>query len=160
MGSMPLQMSLFSVSSHSCTKCCNQKMHKWLWRWRCSFIPFFLFCSVIPVLQFLSGVVKRDITTSLLLECTVEAVPPVTLVEIRRRDEDGDVVLSTMSGSSQIQTLHYTLGNLMVNDSGAYVCMARNPIGLREQNFTLVVQGEWLPNILLTLKIMTTINLA
>ena len=51
--------------------------------------------SVIPVLQFLSGVVRRDITASLLLECTVEAVPPATLVEIRRRDEDGDVVLST-----------------------------------------------------------------
>ena len=90
--------------------------------------------------------VKRNITASLLLECTVEAVPPATLVEIRRRDEDGDVVLSTMSGSSHIQTLQYTLGNLIVNDSDAYVCVASNPIGLSEQNFTLVVQGEWLPS--------------
>ena len=97
--------------------------------------------------------VRRDVTTSLLLECTVEAVPPATLVEIRRRDEDGDVVLSTMSGSSQIQTLQYTLGNLMVIDSGAYVCVARNPVGLREQNFTLVVQGKWLLN---RISIMTT----
>ena len=101
-------------------------------------------CSVIPVLQFLSGVVRRNITASLLLECTVEAVPPATLVEIRRRDEDGDVVLSTMSGTSQMLILQYTLGNLMVIDSGVYVCVARNPVGLREHNFTLVVQGEWL----------------
>ena len=42
--------------------------------------------------------------------------------------------------------LQYTLGNLMVNDSGVYVCVAINPIGLSEQNFTLVVQGEWLLN--------------
>ena len=86
--------------------------------------------------------VRRDVTTSLLLECTVEAVPPVTFVEIRRRDEEGDVLLSTMSGSSRMLTLQYTLGNLMVNDSGVYVCVAGNFIGLREQNFTLVVQGE------------------
>ena len=86
--------------------------------------------------------VRRDITTSLLLECTVGAVPPVTFVEIRRRDEEGGVLLSTMSGSSQMLTLQYTLGNLMVNDSGVYVCMANNSIRLREQNFTLVVQGE------------------
>ena len=86
--------------------------------------------------------VRRDVTASLLLECTVEAVPPATLVEIRRRYEDGDVVLSTMSGSSQMQTLQNTLGDLMVNDSGVYVCVARNPVGLSEQNFTLVVQGE------------------
>ena len=100
--------------------------------------------------------VRRDITTSLLLECTVEAVPPATLVEIRRRDEDGDVVLSTMSGSLQIQTLQYTLWNLMVNESGVYVCVARNPIGLREQNFTLVVQGEWLLNGIQALSMMIT----
>ena len=67
--------------------------------------------------------VRRDITASLLLECTVEAEPPVTLVEIRRRDEDGDVVLSTMSGSSQMLILQYTLGNLMVIDSGVAICM-------------------------------------
>ena len=86
--------------------------------------------------------VRRDITTSLLLECTVEAVPPVTFVEIRRRNEEGDVVLSTMSESSRMLILQYTLGNLMVNDSGVYVCVAGNSIGLRKQNFTLVVQGE------------------
>jgi len=112
-------------------------------------------CSVIPVLQFLSGVVRRDITTSLLLECTVESVPPVTLVEIRRKNEEGDVVLSTMSGTSRMLILQYTLGNLMVNDSGVYVCVASNPDGLREQNFTLVVQGEWLLNRMLILRIMT-----
>ena len=95
-------------------------------------------------------------TTSLLLECTVEAVPPATLVEIRRRDEDGDVVLSTMTGTSRMQTLQYTLGNLMMNDSGIYVCVASNPIGLREQNFTLVVQGKWLPNRMQALIIITT----
>ena len=94
------------------------------------------------------SVVRRDITASLILECTVEAIPPVTFVEIRRRYEDGDVLLSTMSGSSQMLILQYTLGNLMVNqnDSGVYVCVASNPIGLSEQSFTLVVQGEWLLN--------------
>ena len=113
--------------------------------WRCSFKPLFFLshCSVIPVLQFLSGVVRRDITTGLLLECTVEAVPPVTFIEIRRRNEKGDVLLTTMSGSSRMLTLQYTLGGLMVNDSGVYACVAGNSIGLREQNFTLVVRGEW-----------------
>ena len=98
--------------------------------------------SVIPVLQFLSGVVRKDITASLLLECTVEAVPPATLVEVRRRDEDGDVILSTMSETSQMLILQYTLGNLMVNDSGVAICMC----GYQPHwtDFTLVVQGEWL----------------
>ena len=98
--------------------------------------------------------VRRDVNTSLLLECTVEAVPPVTFVGIRRRDEEGDVVLSTMSGSSQMLTLQYTLGGLMVNDSGVYVCVANNSIGTKEQNFTLVVQGES------NLRNMTTTSLA
>ena len=98
--------------------------------------------------------VRRDITTSLLLECTVEAVPPVTFVEIRRRNEEGDVVLSTMSGNSQVLTLQYTLEDLMANDSGVYVCVANNSIGTKEQNFTLVVQGES------TLRNMTTTSLA
>ena len=126
------------------------------------FIPFcsLSHCSDIPVLQFFSGVVKRDVTTSLLLECTVEAVPPVTFAEIRRRNEEGDVLLSTMSGNSQMLTLQYTLGNLMVNDSGVYVCVASNSIGTKEQNFTLLVQGEWPPNRMLALQIMTTIILA
>ena len=118
------------------------------------FIPF---CSlshrlVIRVLQFLSGVVRRDVNTSLLLECTVEAVPPVTFVEIRRRNEEGDVVLSTMSGSSRTLTLQYTLEDLMVNDSGVYVCVANNSIGTKEQNFTLVVQGESILNVKVTIK--------
>ena len=52
--------------------------------------------------------------------------------------------------------LQYTLGNLMVNDSGVYVCVAINPIGLSEQNFTLVVQGEWLLNRMQALIIITT----
>ena len=102
--------------------------------------------------------VRRDITNSLLLECTVEAVPPVTFVEIRRRDEERDVVLSTMSGSSRMLTLQYTLGNLMVNDSRVYVCVANNSIGTKEQNFTLVVQGESTLN-MLALRIMTTPSL-
>ena len=38
-------------------------------------------------------------------------------------------------------TLQYTLENLMLNDSGVYVCVANNSVGLREQNFSLVVQG-------------------
>ena len=104
--------------------------------------------------------VRRDITTSLLLECIVEAVPPVTLVEIRRRDEEGDLVLSTMSGSSRLLTLQYTLGNLMVNDSGVYVCVANNSIGTKKQNVTLVVQGESNLNIMLAVRIMTTTSLA
>ena len=126
------------------------------------FIPlcFLSHRLVIPVLQFFSGVVKRDVTTSLLLECTVEAVPPVTFVEIKKRNEEGDVLLSTMSGNSQMLTLQYILGNLMVNDSGVYVCVASNSIGTKEQNFTLLVQGEWPPNRMLALQIMTTIILA
>ena len=124
------------------------------------FFYYHFFCSVIPVLQFLSGVVRRDASTSLLLECTVEAVPPVTFVEIRRRNEEGDVLLSTMSGSSQVLTLQYTLGNLIVNDSGVYVCVASNSIGIRKQNFTLVVQGELPLNRMLSFRIMTANSLA
>ena len=104
--------------------------------------------------------VRRDVNTSLLLECTVEAVPPVTFVEIRRRNEEGDVLLSTMSGSSQVLILQYTLGNLTVNDSGVYVCVASNSIGTREQNFTLVVQGKLPLNRMLSFRIMTANSLA
>ena len=96
----------------------------------------------------------------MLVECTAEAVPPVTFVEIRRRDEEGDVVLSAMSGNSQMLTLQYTLEDLMVNDSGVYVCVANNSIGTKEQNVTLVVQGESTLNIMLALRNMTTTSLA
>ena len=101
--------------------------------------------------------VRKDISTSLVLECTVEAVQPVAF-EIRRRNEEGDAALSTMSGSSRMLTLQYTLGNLTVNDSGVYVCVANNSIGTKEQNFTLVVQGESTLN-MLALRIMTTPSL-
>ena len=92
----------------------------------------------------------RNATTSLVLDCTVEAVPPVPFLEIRRRSQEGDIVLSTTPGSSRIVTLQYTLENLMLNDSAVYVCVANNSIGLEEQNFTLVVQGgkmEHLPSL-------------
>ena len=85
--------------------------------------------------------VRRDATTTLLLECTVYAEPPVTLAEIRRRSQEEKVVLSTTSGSSRMLTLQYTLENLMLNDSAMYVCVANNSVGLRKQNFSLVVQG-------------------
>ena len=108
------------------------------------------FCSssnlVAPFLQqFLSGVVRKDATTSLFLMCRVDAVPPTTFVEIRRRSEGGDTVLnSVLGGSRPTLTVQYTLGNLMLNDSGVYVCIANNSIGRAEDNFTLVVQGEWI----------------
>ena len=87
--------------------------------------------------------VRRDVATSLLLMCRSDAVPPATFVEIRRRSEGGDTVLNSALGTSRTVTVQYTLGNLMLNDSGVYVCVANNSIGLMEQNFTLVVQGEW-----------------
>ena len=139
-------------------KCCTHKIN-YVSSYECVILCHF-FCSVMPVLHFISGVVRRDVTTSLLVECTVEAVPPVTFVEIRRRDEEGDVVLSAMSGNSQMLTLQYTLGYLMVNDSGVYVCVANNSIGTKEQNVTLVVQGESTLNIMLALRNMTTTSLA
>ena len=87
--------------------------------------------------------IRRDATTSLLLECTVEAVPPVAFIEIRRRSQEGDVrVLNMAPGSSRRLTLQHTLQNLMVNDSAVYVCVANNSVGLKKQNFTLVVQGN------------------
>ena len=87
---------------------------------------------------------RKDATTSLLLMCRVDAVPPTAFVEIRRRSEGGDMVLNNALGSSRTMlTVQYTLGNLMLNDSGVYVCVANNSIGLVEENFTLVVQGEW-----------------
>ena len=77
----------------------------------------------------------------MLLECTVHAEPPATFLEIRRRSQEEEVVLSTTPGSSRMLTLQYTLENLMLNDSAVYVCVANTSIGLEEQNFTLVVQG-------------------
>jgi len=83
-----------------------------------------------------------DATTSLLLVCRVDAVPPARFVEIKRRSEGGDTVLNGVLAPSRAATVQYTLGNLMLNDSAVYVCVANNSIGLMEQNFTLVVQGE------------------
>ena len=92
----------------------------------------------------------RNATTSLLLECMVEAPSPVPFLEIRRRSQEEDLVLSTILGSSRMLTLQYTLENLMLNDSAVYVCVANNSIGLEEQNFTLVVQGGQMEHLTLT----------
>ena len=87
--------------------------------------------------------IRRDATTSLRLECIVEAVPPVAFVEIRRRSQEGNVqVLSSAPGRSRRLTLQHTLQNLMVNDSAVYICVANNSVGLTKQNLTLVVQGD------------------
>ena len=86
--------------------------------------------------------IRKDATTSLRLECIVEAVPPVSFVEIRRSQEGNVQVLSSAPGSSRRLTLQHTLLNLMVNDSAVYICVANNSVGLKKQNFTLVVQGD------------------
>ena len=100
---------------------------------------------VAPVLQlFPFGLVRRDVAASLLLVCRSDAVPPATFVEIRRRSEGGDAVLNSALGTSRTTlVVQYTLGNLILNDSGVYVCVSNNFVGLVEQNFTLVVQSEW-----------------
>ena len=46
---------------------------------------------------------------------------------------------------SNTQRVQYTLSNLMLSDSfDAFFCVANNSVELREQSFTLVVQGGWI----------------
>ena len=87
----------------------------------------------------------RNAGTSLSLFCGANAVPAATFVEIRRRNATDEVVLNrTEFVDSNIQSVRYTLGNLMLSDSfDVFFCAANNSAGLRERNFTLVVQGGW-----------------
>ena len=81
------------------------------------------------------------------LTCTATAVPPATFVEIRKRN-GSETVLATMQGSgSRTLLVMYTLQNLVLGDSGVYVCVASNSEGLTEQNFTLQVQGMYVGSI-------------
>ena len=46
---------------------------------------------------------------------------------------------------SNTQRVQYTLSNLMLSDSfDTFFCVANNSVELREQSFTLVVQGGWI----------------
>ena len=94
--------------------------------------------KVIPI-------VRSNASTSLSLFCGANAVPAATFVEIRRRNAAGDklVLNRTQLVDSDIQSMRYTLRNLMLSDSSdVFFCAANNSVGLREWNFTLVVQGE------------------
>ena len=85
-------------------------------------------------------------STSLSLFCRANAVPPATFVEIRRRNASGnEIVLNrTDLDDSNMQFVQYILSNLMLSDSyDVFSCVANNSVGLRERNFTLVVQGGW-----------------
>ena len=67
-------------------------------------------------------------------------------VEIRRNSTAGDeVVLNrTDLADSNIQRVQYTLSNLMLSDSfDTFFCVANNSVELKEQSFTLVLQGGW-----------------
>ena len=83
--------------------------------------------------------------TSLSLFCRANAVPAATFVEIRRRNATDEIVLNrTDLDDSNMQFVQYTLSDLMLSDSSdVFSCVANNSVGLREQNFTLVVQGGW-----------------
>ena len=94
----------------------------------------------------MTPVVRTNAGTSLSLLCRANAVPPATFVEIRRRNATGDDVVLNRTGlvDSNIQSVRYTLRNLMLSDSSdVFFCAANNSVGLREQNFTLVVQSRW-----------------
>ena len=92
-----------------------------------------------------TGTVRRNVSTSLSLFCRANAVPAATFVEIRRRNATDEIVLNrTDLDDSNIQFVQYTLSNLMLSDSSdVFSCVANNSVGLRERNFTLVVQGGW-----------------
>ena len=46
---------------------------------------------------------------------------------------------------SNTQRVQFTLSNLMLSDSfDTFFCVANNSVELREQSFTLVVQGGWI----------------
>ena len=94
----------------------------------------------------MTGEVRRNASTRLSLFCGANAVPAATFVEIRRRNAIGDelVLNHTELVNSNLQSVRYTLRNLMLSDSfDVFFCAANNSVGLREQNFTLVVQGGW-----------------
>lgn len=104
-------------------------------------------CSVVLVLQFLSGVVRRDMTTSLLLECTVEAVPPATLHGWDQEEGWGwGCGPEYHVRELQMLILQYTLRNLMVNDSGAYVCWLSTPLDWvsKTSHWWFKVSGFWI----------------
>ena len=117
-----------------------------------SYAVFHLSLPVAPDLTFRAGgrdatpVVRRNAGTSLSLFCDANAVPAATFVEIRRRTAAGDelVLNRTELNNSDTQTVRYTLDNLMLSDPfDVFFCAANNSVELREQSFTLVVQGEW-----------------
>ena len=91
----------------------------------------------------MTGEVRRNVSTLLSLFCGANAVPAATFVEIRRRNATDEVVLNrTEFVDSNIQSVRYTLRNLMLSDSfDVFFCAASNFVGLRERSFTLVVQG-------------------
>ena len=93
----------------------------------------------------MTGEFRRNVSTRLSLFCGANAVPAATFVEIRRRNATDEVVLnSTQWIDPNMQSVQYTLRNLMLSDSDdVFFCAANNSAGLREQSFTLVVQGGW-----------------
>ena len=94
----------------------------------------------------MTPVVRRHAGTSLSLFCGANAVPAATFVEIRRRNATGNelVLNRTELVNSNLQSVRYTLGNLTLSDAdNVFFCAANNSVGLRERNFTLVVQGGW-----------------
>ena len=90
-----------------------------------------------------TGEFRRNVSTRLSLFCGANAVPAPTFVEIRRRNATDEVVLnSTQWIDPNMQSMRYTLRNLMLSDSfDVFFCVANNSVGLRERSFTLVVQG-------------------
>ena len=93
----------------------------------------------------MTGEVRRNASTRLSLFCGANAVPAATFVEIRRKNATDEVVLnSTQWIDPNMQSVRYTLRNLMLSDSdNMFFCAANNSVGLRERSFTLVVQGGW-----------------
>ena len=93
----------------------------------------------------MTGEFRRNASTHLSLFCGANAVPAATFVEIRRRNAIDEVMLNrTELVDSNMQSVRYTLRNLMLSDSfDVFFCAANNSVGLRERSFTLVVQGGW-----------------
>ena len=94
----------------------------------------------------MTGEVRRNVGASLSLFCGANAVPAAMFVEIRRRNAAGDELMlnRTELVNSSMQSVRYTLSNLMLSDSdNVFICAANNSVGLRERSFTLVVQGGW-----------------
>ena len=93
----------------------------------------------------MTGEVRRNVRTSLSLFCGANAVPAATFVEIRRNAAGDELMLNrTELVNSSMQSVRYTLSNLMLSDpDDVFICAANNSVGLRERSFTLVVQGGW-----------------